>query len=118
MAYKYWIKLHHEILDDKKMVKLDDRLWRRCIELFLLAGKMDDDGYLPELDEIAFALRISSTEQLETELTELVNIGILQIIDQQYHVKNFEKRQAKIEKAEYNRRRRAERQRQEYYQDE
>jgi len=36
---KLWIKLYHEILDDPKMCKLSDRLYRRVMELFLLAGE-------------------------------------------------------------------------------
>lgn len=53
MAAKYWIKLYHEILHDPKMGRLPDNLWRRCIELFLLAGELgaevdeDDKGHLP-----------------------------------------------------------------------
>lgn len=47
MASKYWIKLYHEILDDHKMGRLPDRLWRRVIELILLAGEQDDEGLHP-----------------------------------------------------------------------
>ena len=42
MPSKYWIKLYHEVLDDPKMARLPDRLYRRCIEVFLLAGKSGD----------------------------------------------------------------------------
>ena len=41
MGAKFWIKLYHEILDDPKMGRMPDRLWRRTIELFLLAGELD-----------------------------------------------------------------------------
>ena len=46
MASKYWIKLYYEILDDPKLGKLTDWLFRRAIELFLLAGENDNDGLL------------------------------------------------------------------------
>lgn len=92
MAAKYWIKLYHEILDDYKMHKLPDSLWRRTIELFLLAGDTDQDGLLPDLDEIAFRLRVDR-ETLQKEIEQLIGLGIL-IEDEALCVKNFEKRQA------------------------
>ena len=44
----YWLKLYIEILDDPKMAVLPDRLWRRIIELFLIAKKLHMNGHLPE----------------------------------------------------------------------
>jgi len=45
MTGNYWIKLYIEILHDAKMGAMSDRLWRRTIEMFLLAGeKMDFYG--------------------------------------------------------------------------
>ena len=75
MAAKYWIKLYHEILRDRKMATLDDRLWRRVIECFLLAGEVDEEGYLPPLPDVAWAFRVD-VEQIETELNELTRLGI------------------------------------------
>ena len=56
----YWIKLYHEILDDPKMATLPDRLWRKVIEIFLIAGKLSPDksGQLPETNQIAWLLRM------------------------------------------------------------
>jgi DnaD/phage-associated family protein len=107
MGEKYWIKLYHEILMDPKMGTLPDRLWRRTIEMFLLAGSTFDNGLLPPLDEIAWHLR-ANTEELETELIELQKIGILSVLDGQWVVTNFQKRQAPMEKSEYMRRLRSE----------
>lgn len=53
----YWIKLYHEILNDPKMGRLSDRLWRRCIECFLMAGQQCDGGYLPSVADMAWTLR-------------------------------------------------------------
>ena len=43
MKTRIWIKLYLEILDDPKMDLLPDWLWRRAIELFLLAGENGND---------------------------------------------------------------------------
>lgn len=116
MAAKYWIKLYHEILRDRKMVTMDDHLWRRCIECFLMAGDYDQSGALPPLADMAFELRVSE-ERLETDLNELMSVGILDVEDGGYIVRQFAKRQATMPKAEYNRRRRNNEQSQEHYED-
>ena len=107
MAAKYWIKLYHEILRDRKMVTMDDHLWRRTMECFLMAGKNDKGGYLPSLVDMAFELR-TTEEVLETDLNELIRIGILESRDGYYFVAKFAERQAAMPKAEFNRRRREE----------
>jgi len=112
MVGKYWIKLYHEILYERKIATLEDRLWRRMIECFLMAGELNQEGNLPSLVDMAYLLRMSE-EDLETDLNELIRIGILEYRDESYFVKNFQKRQAPMEKAEYMRRMREERQREE-----
>ena len=76
MASKYWIKLYHEIIHDPKMCRLSDRLYRRCIELFLIAGETDDEGFLPNVDDIAWTLRMGK-DDLETDMADLASHGIL-----------------------------------------
>jgi hypothetical protein len=115
MSAKYWIKLYHEILYDPKMARMNNDLWRRTIELFLLAGEIDGDGSLPSLDDMAWKLRLNS-EQLETELAELQKVGIISVISGKYVVTKFAERQTFMPKAEYMRRKRGEVQKQEYYQ--
>lgn len=75
MASKYWIKLYHEILHDPKMGRLPDKIWRRCIELFLLAGEFDQDGILPGIEEICWTLRITIEECNET-LQQLQHLNV------------------------------------------
>jgi len=116
MSAKYWIKLYLEILHDRKMATLDDHLWRRIVECFLLAGENDQEGYLPKLDDIAWTLR-TGIEELETDLNELVKMGILEYRDSLYFVRKFAERQAPLPKAEYMRRKRNEEQLRDYYQD-
>lgn len=114
MAY-YYIKLHHEILDDPKMGRLSDHLWRRAIEVFLLAGDNERDGELPSLEDMAWRLR-TNNEALQNDLTALQRIGIVTFLDSNencnmkrngnvtppvtYYVTNWEKRQSPATSAE------------------
>jgi len=114
MASKYWIKLYHEILDDPKMGRLPDRLFRITIECFLLAGEMDQDGLLPPLQDIAWRLR-TNAEQLETDFVALSDVGILSLVDKSWIVTKFAERQAPVSDAERMRRFRERQQKQQYY---
>lgn len=99
MAAKYWLKLYHEILDDPKMGMLPDSIWRRVIEMFLLAGEYDQGGLLPPLNRMAWRLRITPAE-LEDELTQMAAVGIVSNTDNGWLVVNFNKRQAAVTGAE------------------
>ena len=103
MAANYWLKLYHEILDDRKMAILSDRIWRRAIECFLLAGEKDEEGILPSLEDMAWRMRMES-EMLETDLVELAKIGVISQIDGNWIVTNFEKRQRAMTSTERTRR--------------
>ena len=114
MASKYWIKLYHEILDDPKMGLMSDRLFRRTIEMLLMAGEYDEKGTLPKIGDMAWRLRMD-TEMLETDLVELANDGIVQQIDGKWIVANFEERQEAMQPAEKMRRKRIEDKKETYY---
>ncbi|GAP10598.1 hypothetical protein BECAL_01771 [Bellilinea caldifistulae] len=73
---KQWIKLYIEILDDPKMGRMSDRLFRRAIELFLMAGRSGNDGVLPPVDDLAWILRIEETTLVE-DLHSLAAVGIV-----------------------------------------
>jgi len=110
----YWIKLYMEILDDPKMGTLPDRLWRRCIELFLLAGKLTGfrgNGNLPTTQGLAWTLRMP-TDELELDMTQLETTGIIERTLTGWNVVNFAKRQSRVPDAERKRQQR-ERERQE-----
>lgn len=114
----YWIKLYHEILDDPKMATLPDRLWRRTIEIFLIAGKLSPDksGQLPETNQIAWLLRMS-TDDLSMDLNQLSNAGIIKKNTEGWKVVNFEKRQSAVSNAERIQQYRDRKRKQEYYGD-
>jgi uncharacterized protein YdbL (DUF1318 family) len=77
MATMPWIKLYTEILDDPKMGRMNDHLYRRTIEMFLIAGKILAGGYLPSVDEIAWMLR-RSEDEIRADLEELQTLGIVE----------------------------------------
>ena len=76
MASKYWIKLYHEILDDPKMGRLPDALFRRTIEFFLIAGDFNRGGALPPLADMAWRLRADET-RLYAQMEDLEALNIL-----------------------------------------
>ena len=116
MASKYWIKLYHEILDDPKMGRLPDRLWRRVIEMFLLAGETDQEGQLPTIEDMAWRLRIPEDE-LRADLERIEQAGIVSIEGDRYIVTRFAERQAPVSDAERMRRYRERKQQTQYYGD-
>jgi DNA-binding transcriptional regulator YhcF (GntR family) len=110
MANKYWIRLYHELLDDPKVGRLSDNLWRRFIECCLLAGENNKNGRLPSVSDISWRLRIS-TETIEADFDSLSRAGLLEyraeeVFNDYWFVTNFEKRQKAMSKAEYMRRKR------------
>lgn len=95
MAAKPWLKLYTEILEDPKMGRLSDRLFRRVIEIFLLARKNSEDGTLPSLSDMAWSFRIPE-DVLLTDLEYLALPGIEIVYEGEdclWHVTNFEERQ-------------------------
>ena len=98
----FWIKLYHEVLDDPKMGMLDDHLWRRIVELFLLAGRQNDNGRLPPLAQMAYTLRCDPAA-LARDLLALEPTSIVARDEQGWYVPQFTKRQAKSTSTERSR---------------
>lgn len=119
MTSNYWIKLYHEILSDPKMGRLPDRLWRRTIELFLLAGENGQDGDLPSVVDMAWRLRISE-DALQGDLNELSadGIAIVKQEEDEWFVTKFAKRQAAMPGNERMQRLRDAKRKEHYYGDE
>lgn len=111
----YWIKLYTEIIDDPKMALLPDRLWRRVVELFLLAKKANKGGELPRTREIAWLLRIDDVEGVEKDLTEIEKVtGIIIRQGDGWFVANFARRQESVSDVDRKRFSREKKQRDEY----
>ena len=58
----FWMKLHYKTLDDPEIGFLPDPLWRKRIELMLLAGEHNQGGDLPPIKRIAWRLHLSLDE--------------------------------------------------------
>jgi len=112
----YWIKLYHEIIDDPKMATLPDRLWRRTIEIFLLAGRLclDKSGKLPDTRQLAWLLRMP-TDELQGDLDQLASTGIIESIPGGWLIVNFEKRQSAASPTERVQRHRERKHKEQYY---
>jgi len=87
------------MLHDRKMHELSDRQFRVCINLFALAGIVDDDGSLMPIDDMAFQLRIDA-EQLSIDLEALRGLNIADCQDEQWRLVHFVKRQPTTPSAE------------------
>ncbi len=106
MSYT-WIKLYIEVLSDAKIARLPDYLWRRAVELFLLAGKEGNDGALPPVSVMGWELRLDETKLTE-HLMALSAVGVVHEAEPgKWVVTNFAKRQASMTEAERQRRYRA-----------
>jgi len=120
MANKYWMKFYHETIDDPKVARLPDNLWRRFFECCLLAGETNLGGRLPPIAEIAWRLRIDEAA-LSAELNQLVESGLLDhnvehVLDEGYWmVVNFAKRQTPMSGAERMRKLREQEKKDNYY---
>lgn len=99
MPSKYWIKLYHEALHDPKMGRLSDHLYRRCIELFLLAGETDAEGALPPVGDMAWTLR-TSDDALTQDLVQLAETGIVTKSEAGWIVTKFAARQEAVSGSE------------------
>jgi len=64
MTSRIWVKLYLEILDYPKMGRLVNHLWRRAVELFLLAGRGGNDGALLPEEEMAWSKRNTAFSDL------------------------------------------------------
>ena len=90
MPSHHWIKLYDAILSNPQMGMMDDHLWRRTIELFLLAGKNMKNGLLPPARDIAWMLHTSEGEVLDV-LYALRNLEIVNETPEGWVVTNFVK---------------------------
>jgi len=95
----YWMKLYIEILDDPKMATLPDRIWRRIIEIFLIAKKLGKNGHLPDTRQIAWMLRMSPDE-LESDMSQITQTGVIMREVNGWYIPKFTKRQAASTEAE------------------
>lgn len=110
----YWAKVYIEIIDDPKMATLPDRLWRRIIELFLLAKKFNNGGHLPDTKQLAWMLRMA-TDDLDLDMKQISSTKIVVQTETGWFIPNFEKRQAAATNTERVQQFRKRQQKEQYY---
>lgn len=91
----YWMKLYIEILDDPKMATLPDRIWRRIIELFLIAKRTGKDGHIPETRQLAWMLRMNA-DDLEHDMMQISSTGIVEREVNGWFIPKFMERQSAV----------------------
>jgi len=101
MSSMPWVKIWTEMLDDHKFGRLDDATKWRFVQLCLLAGECDAEGYFANgeqmmgPEDIAWRLRLEP-EQLAADLVTLNGIGLISSDDDgAMFVTNFAKRQGR-----------------------
>ena len=95
---RYWVKLYTEIVNDPKMGRLTDRQFRTCINLFALAGELDQDGALPDAADLAWRLRLQPAD-LTADLEALAAVNILTATPAGWSISKWTERQAKAPSA-------------------
>lgn len=70
-----WFRFYHESLDDAKVQRLPGELFKTWINVLCLASRQD--GVLPDVGDIAFALRISEDAAART-VADLRDRGLLE----------------------------------------
>lgn len=94
-----WIKLHTTILDDVRLLRLNDRQQLRYYQMYLLAGRLNNDGLFVEngsrLDEtdIAIKLRISDTKQFAADVKALKKSGLIKVNGRGPYIEAFDREQ-------------------------
>ena len=96
------------------MATMSDHLWRRTIELFLVAGKANAGGNIPNTKEIAWYLR-TNEEALLADLEAIASLGIISKTESGWVVNKFNIRQAASTSTERSRECRKKEKREQYY---
>ena len=69
-----WFRFYDDTINDPKILKLSDRLYRVWTGMLCLASK--NNGVLPEFDDMVIMLR-TKAEKLQPELEQLIKAGLL-----------------------------------------
>jgi hypothetical protein len=92
-----WLRLYDEVLDNPKVQRLSDNMFRHWIGLLCLANRGNPRGRIPHnLHDIAYSLRLSPSKTRRV-LDELVEKGLLVYEQNSEHImpRNWDERQKK-----------------------
>lgn len=87
-----WFRMYDEIVDDPKVQRLPDALFKAWVNLLCLASR--NKGILPSVDDIAFSLR-SDAERVAGWLRDLCARGLIDDEDGETKPHNWQARQFK-----------------------
>lgn len=88
-----WFRFYDAVLDDPKVQRLSDPLFRTWVNLMCLASR-GGGQFSDNLDEIGFALRVSPA-QASKLIEGLTKAGLLEHIDERFEPHNWNERQFK-----------------------
>jgi hypothetical protein len=71
-----WFRFYHEALDDPKVQRLPGDTYKAWVNLLCLASRSGKRGYLPSVEDIGFALRIS-TDAAQALVDDLSGRGLI-----------------------------------------
>lgn len=102
MSRWHYAKMHIAALDDVKLSRLSDNLWRRFWEMVLIARESGDDGTTIAFEDILWRLRLRDEASLACELDELTRLGFLAQVagEDRWSVVNFARYQGRSANAE------------------
>ena len=97
---RWYFRVVNEILDDPKIARMDDAVFRAFMLLLAVANEAGDGGRLPDLDNMSWRMRIPAAT-LQLHLDTLQAIGSAHKDRRgRWWMTNFAKRQAPIPAAE------------------
>lgn len=100
MSSMPWIKVYTEFLDDPKIGRVSESAKFRFIQLLLIAGDCDAEGYLSgessplTIEDIAWRLRLEN-KQLQKDMGELQDNDLIELDDDCWLICNFSDRQGR-----------------------
>ena len=98
MAYT-WVKLYLSILDDPRVSRLSERMFRTFIQFLLVAREYDHDGLLRPAPQLAWRLR-TTKDYILRSLRTMSEVGLVAETPDGWLVVNFAREQAPIDGAE------------------
>jgi hypothetical protein len=85
-----WFRFYDSVLDDPKVQRLPDHIFRGWVNVLCLASK--NSGSLPSISDIGFALRIPD-DQADSLIQSLLDAGLLEDDGECLAVHNWSERQ-------------------------
>lgn len=85
-----WFRFYDTVLDDPKVQRLADHLFRGWVNILCLASK--SNGVLPPLRDVSFCLRVTD-DDAEDLIKSLLDIGLLEYRDGELTPHNWNQRQ-------------------------